>query len=151
MKTYKFIQDGTNLPIAYSEKTPEQLVNCLEQARKNRSRIKIYLGDSETGRDWMEEMDKFGRIGLSKGKDARYPILLNNSRSFGGGLLMDDCIVKLKVGGKTVYIHPKYHQPKCEIVPSDLPEYSHNVLMNGEIYSRHKSEKSAKMLISKLS
>lgn len=150
MKKYKLIQDGTNLPIAYGEKTPDELIKHLEYARKNRSKIKIYLGDSENGRDWMEEMDKTGTIGLSRGKDARYPLLIKTKRSYGGGSLMDDCIVKLKIDDVTVYQHPNYNQPTIEIAPSDLAEYTHNVLINGQIYSRHKSERSAKNLVAKL-
>jgi hypothetical protein len=61
--TYNLIQDGDNLPIAYNIDTLEGVVKVLETVRKNKTRIKIYLGDKNTGRDWGEECDTVGYVG----------------------------------------------------------------------------------------
>jgi hypothetical protein len=150
---YQLIEDGNDLPIAYHVETPQSLINVLERARKNRQRIKLYLGDIETGRDWHEEHDTVGYIGLSRGTEARFPILVYNERSYGGGILMDNCIVKVKEAkGKCVlYKAANYQAPVIDIVPSDLPEYQYNTNINGELYGRHKSLKSAQICKAKLS
>ena len=43
------MEDGQNLPIAYHEETPKEVINALEFARKNRIRVKLYFGDVKTG------------------------------------------------------------------------------------------------------
>ena len=46
--TYKLMEDGQNLPIAYHEETSKEAINALEFARKNRIRVKLYFGDVKT-------------------------------------------------------------------------------------------------------
>jgi len=148
---YQLINDSGDLPIAYHKGTKQEIVNILERARENRDRIKIFLGDTKTGRNWNEEHDTTGYIGLSRGYKARFPILVNNTRSMGGSSLMDHCIVKIKIGGYVKYQHPNFKESVFELVTSDLTGYSHNVNIDGQLYSRHKTKRSAKMLISKMS
>lgn len=152
---YQLIEDGRDLPIAYHEETPQRLIEELETARKTRSRIKIYLGDPKTGKSWNEEHDTTGTIGLSRGHAARYPLMIATRRSTGGGTLMDDRILKLKVEGRTVYTHPNFKQSKFAIVPAREQEnilgFTHSILIDGILYSNHKTERSAKILLTKLS
>lgn len=114
---YQLIEDGNNLPIAYHIETSKEVIEVLENARKGRIRIKLALGDTKTGKDWGEVHDISGRIGLSKGSDARYPILVYNSRSYGGGAILDHCIVKVQVanGGKVLYQAKNYTPPVISI------------------------------------
>ena len=143
--TYKLHESGT----AYHIETPESVCEALENARVSGRRLKLYFGDAKTGEDWCEELDTTGTIGRSTGS-VKIPILLANSR-YGGGAVLDHCIIKIKQAGRVLYQHPNYQQPKIDIVPSDLPKYSHNLNVNGKTYSRHKTERSAKMLAAKLS
>lgn len=149
--TYQLVEDGGNLPIAYHAETPKAVVETMERLRKNGTRIRLYYGDVATGRDWLEENDVTGRIGLSRGHKARFPILIATERSIGGSPILDHCIVKIKAAGAIAYIAANYQQPKIEVVPSDTEVYSHMLKINGKIYSRHRSERSAKVLKSKLS
>jgi hypothetical protein len=144
---YKQTAGGTY----YDIETPDNLVKILENARETRKRLKIYLGDNKTGRDWGEEYGKFCTIGRSCG-NIKIPLSIANKRSTGGGALLDSCIVKL-VDVKTkivLYQHPNYKPLNIEIVKSDLTGYTHNLLIDGNLYSRHKSEKKALLLKSKL-
>lgn len=106
------IKNGT----AYHFDTPDVIVNIIEEARQsNRSiRLRFCFGDVETGRDWEEVNDTTGYIGRSTGS-IKIPLLIKKVTSFGGGGLLDHCIVRIekKVGGGKyieVYRHPKYHK-----------------------------------------
>lgn len=152
--TYKLIEDGNDLPIAYHIETPDELVTVLEHLRKNKTRIKLHYGDVKTGKDWNEENDVMGTIGLTRGHKARFPILLNNARSMGGGTILDHCIIKIrhtKGGWDVIWRAKNYKQPQILVVPSDLPQYQAALEIDGEIYSRHKTERAARLLMLKLS
>ena len=146
--TYKIMDSGT----AFHIDTPNQVCEILDSAMQSRQRLKVYYGDKKTGRDWHEEHDTTGRIGRSTG-NVKIPLIIHNSRSYGGPGLLDHCIVKVKdMKTKTVlYQHEKYKAPVLEICESDLPEYLHAIKIDGKIYSRHKSLLSAQRLKAKLS
>ena len=117
---YKVTPDGT----AYHVDTPDRLVDILEGLRRRRSRVRVYLGDRKTGRDWEESSDVFGIIGRSTGR-IKIPILVNNVRSLGGGALLDDCIVKLEYAnrkdGGVIWQHPKYHRGDYPVTRVGVP------------------------------
>lgn len=144
--TYKIYQSGT----AYHIDTPDRVCEILENARTSGQRLQIYYGDRKTGKNWNEENDTRGTIGRSTGT-VKIPLLIATSRSHGGGAILDHYIVKIRGKYGIIYKCENYKESTFEIVPSDLPEYTHNVLIDGELYSRHKSERSAKLLVKKLS
>ncbi len=104
------IVNGTS----YHDETPRAVIDKLEDARVSGARIRLFYGDQLTGRCWMEEYDTIGRVGRSTGKE-KIPLLIKTSRSFGGGAILDHCIVKIMVGGRTVLQHPKFHMPEMTI------------------------------------
>ncbi len=58
MKNYKII-NGTS----YDERTPDEVIRVLENARANRTRLHISLGETEganVGRDWLDEFESYG-------------------------------------------------------------------------------------------
>jgi hypothetical protein len=146
----KYIEvNGTS----YQKGTPKEVIDVLENARTSRTRIKLYYGDHETGKDWKETMDTVGTIGRSTGS-IKVPLLIKLSKSTGGGAILTDSIVKIKdvKTGKVLYQTNNYKQPKVEIIPSDMKHrgYTHNVMVDGDVYGRHKSLKSAQILQSKI-
>ena len=151
-RIFKVSESGTY----YSNETPDGAIRVLESLRGTHQRVKIYLGDRETGRDWMEESDKAGKIGRSSGP-IKVPILLTTINSHGGGAILDDCIVKIvtspAASARVLYQHPSYHQPEMLVTNKgleDKPEYTHTVRIGGDVYSRHTSERSAKRLVALL-
>jgi hypothetical protein len=103
---------------SYHEQTPKEICEVLEYARKTRTRIKIDLGytnpndigkGKRLGESWGEIYDVTGYVGRSGG-NTKIPILLYNSRSLGGGGMLDHCIVQIKEskGGKVLYQHENY-------------------------------------------
>lgn len=161
--TYQIV-NGT----AYRVDTAPEVVSWLETARQRNARVRVFYGDTDTpdyeevhghkpepGKDWGEEYDTCGRIGRSTGS-IKIPLMISNSRSYGGGGLLDDCIVRLYVNGREVYRHPSYHQPEYTI--GQPPEkignvtladegYTTGVYANGDNVANFKSEKSAKRFV----
>lgn len=101
---YKVI-NGTS----YHSETSDKVISILEHCRINKLRIIVDYGDIETGKSWNECFDIIGYIGRSTGLN-KIPLLVYNSRSMGGGGLLDDRIIKITTSkGKTVlYQHPNY-------------------------------------------
>ena len=104
--------------------TPIEVCNILNDAITSRhsKRIRIFLGDKETGKDWNEFHDTIGYVGRSTGS-SKIPLMIHNTRSTGGGAILDDCIVKITADKKTIYQHPKYHCPivinGCSVIDTE--------------------------------
>ncbi len=106
---------------AYHDETPKEIVKILEAARlarwENRGyRLHFHWGDTKTGRDWGDTYHVEGYVGRSTGT-SKIPLLIWNSRSYGGPAILDDCIVKIATarGKRVLYEHPAYHREEsCE-------------------------------------
>jgi hypothetical protein len=79
---------------SYHKNTPQQVIDILERARENRTRLLFDFGDTKTGKSWGEVYDIRGTIGRSTGT-IKIPLLIKTTRSFGGGGLLDHCIIKI--------------------------------------------------------
>ncbi len=141
MKKYKLVNN-----VSFSETTPNEVCNILANAIKDsrKQRLKIYYGDVNTGKDWNEEFDTIGYIGLSTGT-VKIPLLILRKNSFGGGAILDNCIVKIKdiKTGSTLYQHEKYISPKVEIKDSVDSNYKYETSINDVLHGRHKTLRSA--------
>ena len=84
--------------------TPDTLCHLLNRLRENRTRIVVDYGDVNTGESWGEVNDISGYIGRSTG-DVKIPLLVHNTRSHGGGAMLDHCILTIKTsaGKRTLY------------------------------------------------
>jgi hypothetical protein len=102
----------------YHDKTPMEVIKILEYNRQHYrvNRLRLSFGDAKTGRDWLEEGDVEGYVGRSTGT-TKVPLLIANSRSMGGGAILDHCIVRIKTtaGGTVLWQHPKYNRPTFTI------------------------------------
>lgn len=94
---YKIV-NGTS----YHQDTPDALITALEQARKSKTRVIFDFGNTETKESWGESFDICGYIGRSMGP-IKIPILVYNSRSLGGGLILTQHVLSVKTSkGKRV-------------------------------------------------
>lgn len=76
----------------YDIRTPDEVVKALELARKKDYRVRLFLGDRNTGEAWSEEHDVTGTISRSMGP-VKAPLLMARSNSIGGGAILDHCVV----------------------------------------------------------
>lgn len=111
-------------------------------------RVRIYYGDTVSGRDWNEEWMNFGYICRSTGTE-KIPILVCNSRSIGGPAVLTNCIVKLAYasGGQVVWAHPKYFCNPHMIQPSAEPGYAEEVIRDNEVVARFSKPGQAAMWV----
>jgi hypothetical protein len=149
-KKYQLVNDT-----AYSMDTPEKVIEILEWSRDSETRLILDYGDTKTGKSWHETNDIIGHVGRSTGS-IKIPLLIQTARSMGGGGILDGCILRIR-DAKTknvLYKAPNYQQDHILIEPTPgntETGYTHKVTVNGELFSRHKSERSAKMLLIKIS
>lgn len=104
MKKYKEI-NGTS----FDNETPEKVCNIINEYMSKRKRLILDYGDTETGKSWGELNDIRGTIGRSTGT-VKIPLLIKTSRSYGGGAILDNCIVKITDAEtkRVVYQHENY-------------------------------------------
>ncbi len=143
---YHQLDNGT----CYNVNTPVRVVEELEKARLARTRLRVYYGSQETGYCWMEENDTIGRIGRTTG-NIKFPLLIKTKRSFGGGAILDRCIIKITVGKRTAYQHPKFHMPAITIVDLDPActgiKYGYSVNYDGTVAARFRTEAQAERYV----
>ena len=130
-----------------NENTTSRVSTLLNNLKMSQQRVRLVYGDTDTGKDWLEEYDVIGTIGCSTGTN-RIPLLIKNSRSLGGGSILDHRILKIvDVKSKCVlYQHEKYVTPEFELgFLAITGQYS--VSVGGEIQANFKTEKQAKNYI----
>jgi hypothetical protein len=140
----------------YDPNTPSKLTSVLEEARRNKTRLRLFYGDRETGRDWNEENDIEGYLGRTMGS-IHAPILLKTKSSSGGGIILSACIVKV-VATTTKHIlwqHARYHILPFTIADapnenSATSEWPIEVLRAGEVHARFKNRQNAEKYIRKM-
>ena len=96
--------------------TEPKAARALERCRRDRRKVRLVLGDTATGRSWLEEHDVVGRIGRSTGTDED-----------GGTAILTNCLLRLIAwdSGRDLYRHPAYRVPDLAIQrapeQTDLP------------------------------
>jgi len=124
----------------FDPETDPQVKSVLEQYRLSRKKIRVFLGSTQTGRDWCEEYDVVGRISRSTGA-LKAPLLISGNEP-GGPALLTACILRLLdvETGKELYRHPLYETPAFEVVPSKEKGYKVEVLRDSQVYARFKTD-----------
>ena len=127
----------------YNIETKNIIIEKLENARISGRRIRVYYG--KDGNCWNDEFDTIGTIGRTTGS-IKSPILIKNSRSYGGGLILTDCIFRMDVRLSPKFFTIVYLDDTIQFdtfidTPSDMPEYVTNVYnkTKKEIYARCKT------------
>jgi hypothetical protein len=95
---------------SFSKETNDKVKELLIALNLSEKRVRIWYGDTTTGKSWNEEHSVIGRIGRSTGEE-KIALLINNSRSFGGDGILTNCIIRIdEVGTRTtLYKHKNFH------------------------------------------
>lgn len=131
MKNYKVVNG-----LSFAEGTNDQVCSLISNLSRS-TRIRVWYGDTITGRSWNEENDITGYVGRSTGT-VKVPLLINNTRSYGGPEMFSDSIIKM-VDTRTkrvMYQHPTFNQP---VFTNNGAE----ILENGEHFGRNSTPASA--------
>lgn len=136
---YQRIPSGT----CFHASTPAGVRLVLENARLRGERLRIFYGDQETGRDWLEELDTMGTVGRSTGT-IKVPLLIRNARSSGGPAILDHCIVKITRNHKVLYQHPLYHTGDLQVIHFAADIYPWKVARLGTIVAGFEDEGKAR-------
>lgn len=139
---YQQLENGT----CYHAETPEAVVRALENARLNDWRIRVFYGDTVTGRSWMDECDTMGTVGRSCGR-IKIPLLIKSRRSMGGGALLDHFIIKITADHSLVYEHPKFNMPEMKVVESHVPGYTAGVDFDNSRQANFKTKAQAERYV----
>lgn len=113
MTNYEISAKGTS----FHCETPNAVREILDANRRD-NRLRFFYG--KDGKIWNEEYDVIGYVGRSSGR-CKVPLVIANSRSYGGGALLDHCVVRIQdVQTKRVlYQADGYTLPTFEIRPAD--------------------------------
>ncbi len=143
------IAGSRNIGTWFHGKTTAKIRRTLEKARKSNEVLRVFYGDTATGKDWLEEYEVIGRVGRSTGA-LKVPILVSEGHA-GGGAMLDHCIVRIiRVSDqKELVRHRHYHQGEITIGYIDGtdkridPDYCYEVLVDGEVHARFTSQDKA--------
>lgn len=115
-------------------------LNCYNRQQ----RVRVFLGDTKTGKSWNEENYVCGYIGRSTGSK-KIPLLIHNANSLGGGGILTHCVIAIyTTSGNCLYKHPNFDFGLWEIGNELLEEYTQAVYCNKELIARFKTYKQAK-------
>jgi hypothetical protein len=127
----------------YDPETSEKVREVLEGYRKSGKKIRVFLGDPETGRAWLGDADVFGTVSRSTGP-IKIPLLVSPGDSGGSALLTANILRIIDAQTRQeVYRHPLYKEPDLRIQPSTTPGYAAEVIYESEVYERFTSRQQA--------
>jgi hypothetical protein len=129
--------------MTFKEQTHPKVKELLELLNHSRRRVRIWYGDTDTGRSWNDEYHVTGIIGRSNGI-AKIPLMVANRRSHGGGAILDHCIIRIDDinARQTLYKHPNFHTGlhinRLEVVTYDFKKgsYMPMAIFNNQIKAR---------------
>jgi len=126
---FKYGQNLQNEGWKYKEN--ETLWNVVSSLVHSGRRVRIWYGDTETGRSWNEEYYVTGTIGRSTG-NIKIPILIHNARSYGGSSLLDGCIIRIDdiKQKRTLYKNDNFHVEKLELKTELNLDYPYRIMQH---------------------
>jgi len=131
---YNQLENGT----CYHKDTPQAVIDILERSRYRGDRIRVFYGDTKTGKCWNEEHDVIGYVGRSTGR-IKIPLLIYDKRSIGGGAMLDHCIIKIiNKYCKTLYQHENFSTGKISLGLSDDNNFIETVKIDDKTHANFK-------------
>ncbi|MDK2126768.1 hypothetical protein [Parachitinimonas caeni] len=128
---------GVDLGTWFDPKTPTAVRKILEQLRKSGERVRLFLGDTDSGLSWLDEFDVIGRIGRSCGT-LKVPLLIGDESDAGGHAILDACLIRIQrlSDGEDLYRHEYFHLPDMNLTTDSNHPYPYVILVEGETHAR---------------
>ena len=135
-ETGMIFADGSNAD--YTGTVNQKLMETVSRCYAEHRRVRVWLGDTETGRAWNEEYDVTGYIGCSGGK-VKVPLLINNTRSSYGMPILVHCLVRIDdiKTKKVLWKTDNFHVP--EMTVRENPDKT--TLYDWGVYQKREGEK----------
>ena len=128
----------------YHQETPQAVRNILDQAMRSHNRIRIFYGDTKTGKQWNDEYDIIGTVGRSTGR-IKIPLMIANSRSHGGPGILDANIIAIATApGQFAYKHPQLDLGTWTVGAAKSPGYVEASYKDGKLIGQFKKTGAAK-------
>ena len=127
----------------FTEGTNKNVMNAIS-SNLHGKRLRFWFGDSKTGKSWNEENDICGYIGRSTGL-YKVPLLLSNKRSYCGGEILANCVVKIIEikTNRVLYQHSTFNQSVFSVDASTNPGYESVVLSDDTVHTSCKTYEQA--------
>ena len=95
--------------------TSPQVMKVLETCRRSGRKLRLVLGDTDTGESWLDEYDVVGTIGRSAGS-LKVPLLVEAGEA-GGGAILTACILAVIDwhSGRWLFKHAAYKHPDLDV------------------------------------
>lgn len=127
--------------------TDPKVCDAIALAHSCGYRVRLFIGDTVTGKCWHDEFGTVGTIGRSTGQ-VKCPLLIANVRSSGGFAILDHCVIGIATGPHAwLYRHPSLDLGVWSIGLSDLPDYARNVSVDGTLHARFKTHAQAERYV----
>lgn len=108
-----------------------KVCKIIDRCIKNGTRVRLFYGDTDSGRDWREENDVLGTIGRTLGP-FKSPILIPKGKN-GGTMVLERHLVKIMDADSrhTLWAHERYKAPVFSIREDGKPKFPFAVTMDG--------------------
>jgi hypothetical protein len=122
--------------VTYTDARTVQGVSAvLERCRKSRRRVRLFLGDPQTGHNWLEESDVLGHVGRSTGP-MRVLLLVEDGEDGGAAILTANVLRILDAeDGRELYRHPVYHPPEITLADTPLGGCTASATADGAVHA----------------
>ena len=127
---YRRLSNGT----CYHAETPADIVSVLEDARVKHTVIRVFLGDTTTGKSWNDEFGAIGKVGRSTGT-VKIPLTVSEGDRGGQGIL-DHCIVRIQSRTRILYEHTDFHAGIMEVKKGPIKKLPWEVMLDGSVQAR---------------
>lgn len=116
-----------------------EVCKIIDRCIKNDTHVRLFYGDTETGRDWGEENDVLGTIGRTTGP-LKTPILVPKGEC-SGTTILEHCLVKIMDADtrRVLWTHERYQSPTFLITEDNTPKLPFKATMNGQLAARFAS------------
>jgi hypothetical protein len=123
------------------------VIDWLETSRDRRQPIRVFYGDTKTGRSWDEENDVWGVVGRSMGP-VKVPLLVHPN-AHGAPQMLEHCIVGIVTKGSDGKARFVYRHPSLDLGTWTIRTDGEHVWAqkNGADHARFRTEAAARRYV----